>query len=73
HNQRDLAAIARREGLAWEVRGVEELAEKFTELIGSAEACRRIAQRGIAVIEENRGAARKCAEAAVEVLARKAA
>ncbi|MGD8239940.1 MAG: 3-deoxy-D-manno-octulosonic acid transferase, partial [Armatimonadota bacterium] len=72
HNQRDLAAIARREGLAWEVRGVEELAGKFTELLGSAEACQRIAQRGVGVIEQNRGAARKCAEAAVEVLARKA-
>ncbi len=73
HNQRDLAAIARREGLAWEVRTVEELAAKFDELIGSAEERKRIAERGVAVIEENRGAAKKCAQAAVEVLARKAA
>ena len=73
HNQRDLAAIARRENLAWEVRTVEELAEKFVALIDSPEERKRIAERGVAVIEGNRGAAQKCAEAAVEVLARKAA
>jgi 3-deoxy-D-manno-octulosonic-acid transferase len=72
HNQRDLAAIARREGLAWDVRSDEELARKFTELIESPAERDRIADRGVAVLEQHRGAARKCAEAAVEVLARKA-
>jgi len=73
HNQRDLAAIACRERLAWEVRTVEELAERFAGLIASAEERTRVAERGVAMIEENRGAAEKCAQAAVEVLARKAA
>jgi 3-deoxy-D-manno-octulosonic-acid transferase len=67
-NQKDIAAIALREGVAWSVADAEELAAQFLRLVESPRELERVAALGPQVIEKYRGASVACAERLVELL-----
>ncbi|MEA3402015.1 MAG: 3-deoxy-D-manno-octulosonic acid transferase [Armatimonadota bacterium] len=67
-NFRDIAAICLREGVGFEVSGLEELVAEAHRLLTSEGDLTLIAARGPAVIEKYSGASRRCAEHVVSLL-----
>lgn len=68
HNQQDLADIALAEGAAITVRDSAELAEVAGRIMASEGERQLLATRGQAMLERNRGAARRYAEAVSALL-----
>lgn len=68
HNCRDSEAVALAEGVGFQVRDKESLADGISGLLDAPERLEGIAQKGRDLIESSRGAARRCALAAAELL-----
>ncbi len=68
HNQKDIAAIALREGVAWSVADADALAAELLRLVGSPRELERVAECGPRVIAKYRGASVTCAERLVALL-----
>ncbi|MFQ6131467.1 MAG: 3-deoxy-D-manno-octulosonic acid transferase [Armatimonadota bacterium] len=69
HNQKDMASIALREKVAWQVDDAEQLAETITRLVDDPNALRRVAEQGRQVIAKYRGASRRAAARLAALLA----
>lgn len=67
-NCSDVSDLVRESQVGFQVQGAEELAEEFVRIARDPERQRRIAARGRELIEAQRGAAQRCATAAVALL-----
>lgn len=61
HNQRDTAALALAEKVAWQVENADEMADEMLRLIESPTELARVDRKARDIIAQNRGAARRCA------------
>ena len=69
NNQRDIAALAKAEGVGFEVRDADSLAAEVTRLLSvSAEERAALAATARALIERNQGVAARCVEAVAALL-----
>lgn len=68
HNQRDTSNLALAEKVAWQIRDADELADEVLRLIESPSELARVEGKARQIIAENRGAARRCAEAISDAL-----
>jgi 3-deoxy-D-manno-octulosonic-acid transferase len=69
HNARDVVEVVRRAEVGFMIRNAREMAEGMEPFLDDPEGRRQLAERCERVFAENGGAARRCAEAAVELLA----
>jgi 3-deoxy-D-manno-octulosonic-acid transferase len=67
HNQRDLAALVTASGAAVQVRDAEELARELRATLTDPARAETMAAHAGALLDANRGASRRCAEAILEV------
>ena len=70
HKTRDLARIAGDAGVGFQVADSAELAKVAGLLIGDSDRLNDIRDKAVALIERNRGASRRCAEAVAELCAK---
>ena len=69
NNQRDIAALAKSEGVGAEVQNANELgAEVARVVLLSAEEKRELSARARALIERNQGVSARCVEAVAHLL-----
>jgi len=69
HNQKDMASIALREQVAWQVDNAEQLAETILRLVADLAALARVAEQGPQVLANYRGASERAARRLVALLA----
>jgi 3-deoxy-D-manno-octulosonic-acid transferase len=67
-NCADVADLVLKAGIGFRVRNAEAFAQEFVRIARDAARRNQIASRGRALIEQQRGAAERCAEAAVALL-----
>ncbi len=65
----DVADLVREAGVGFRVSGAEELAEEFVRIAGDGALRKKVAARAGALMEEQRGAAARCAGEAAKLLA----